>query len=181
MTDDVKVVGGDDNTLVAFKSCHPFIRSVIHLNDEHVGTAENLDLTIELYNLNEYSHNYSDTTGSLHHYKIPDQTKNNDNIASVNNASTSFIYQSNLVQKQVIPIDVGQNIDLDVTNAHKSWKSVKIAVPLKYISNFFRSLELPLLNTKLCLELNWTKHSVISNVGTATTFQIVCPCSDFEH
>ena len=46
--------------------------------------------------------------------------------------------------------------------------------------NFFRSLEMPLINCKLHLELNWTKNSVMSNVGTATTFQItskkLCPC-----
>ena len=40
------------------------------------------------------------------------------------------------------------------------------------MSNFFRSLELPLINTKLYIELNWTKHSIISHVATATTFQI---------
>ena len=51
-------------------------------------------------------------------------------------------------------------------------KNVKIAVPLKYIRNFFRPLELHLINTKLYIELNWAKHSVISNVATATTFQI---------
>ena len=45
-------------------------------------------------------------------------------------------------------------------------------MPLKYISNFFRSLEILLINTKLYIELNWTKHSIISNVATATTFQI---------
>ena len=52
------------------------------------------------------------------------------------------------------------------------WKNVKIAVPLKYISNFLKSLELPLINTKLYIKLNWIKHSVISNVATAITFQI---------
>ena len=31
---------------------------------------------------------------------------------------------------------------------------------------------MPLINTKIYLELNWTKHSVISNVNIATTFQI---------
>ena len=52
------------------------------------------------------------------------------------------------------------------------WSNAKIAVSLKYIRSFFRSLELPLINTKLYIELNWTKHSAISNVDGATAFQI---------
>ena len=51
-------------------------------------------------------------------------------------------------------------------------KMLKIVVPLKYISNFFRSLESPLINTKLYIELNWTKKYIMSNTTTATTFQI---------
>ena len=154
MTGDIKVVGGDDDMLAAFKNCHPFIRAVIHLNDEHVDTAENLDLTMNLYNLIEYSDNYSDTTGSLHHYKRPEQPKTGNNInnlsaAEGDNFSSSFKYQSSLIKKQVNSVDVGQNIDPGVANAHRSWKNVKIAMPLNYISNFFRSLELPLINTKL--------------------------------
>ena len=185
MAGDIKVVGGNNNANIAFKNCHAFIRSVIHLNDEHIDTAENLDLTMNLYNLIEYSDNYSDTTASLYHYKRPKQNKDNDGTVDeldVNN-STSFEYQSNLIKEQVTPRDVGQNIDPDVANAHSLWKNDKIAVPLKYISNFFRSLEMSLINTKLYIELNWTKHSRTSNAGTATTFQItiVCPCSDFKH
>ena len=69
-------------------------------------------------------------------------------------------------------VKVGQNRDPVVANAHYAWRNVKNAVPLKYIRNFFRALELILINTKLYMELNWTKHSIISNVDTATTFQI---------
>ena len=69
-------------------------------------------------------------------------------------------------------VNVEQNRDPVVANAHYAWRNVKIAVPLKYIRNFFRALELPLINTKLYVELNWTKHSVINHVDTATTFQI---------
>ena len=45
-------------------------------------------------------------------------------------------------------------------------------MPLKYISSFFRPIELPIINSKLHLEPNWSKKSVMSNVATATTFQI---------
>ena len=93
LTGDIKVVNGDDETLVGFKNCNIFTKSVIHLNDEHVDTSENLDLTMNLHNLIEYSENYADTTASLYYYKRPDQTRGDgDVIAAINNNSTSFKY-----------------------------------------------------------------------------------------
>ena len=154
---DIKVVGANNDTMVAFKNCHPFTKALIRLNDERVQTAYHLKLTMNLYNLQNYSDNFAYTTASLYHYKRPDQIKNNageiDNIAD---NSTSFMYQSELIKKQVTPVNDGQDIDPEVTNAHRAWKNVKIAVPLKWISNFFRAFELPLINTKLCMELTWT-------------------------
>ena len=54
VTGDIEVVNGNDNILVAFKNCHPFIRALVHLNVD-VGKVENLDLIMKLYNLIEYS------------------------------------------------------------------------------------------------------------------------------
>ena len=172
VTGDIRFEDGNDTTKVAFKNCHQFIRSVIHLNDEHVDTAENLDLTMNLYNLIEYSDNYADTTASLYQYKRPEQTKSNNIVADLTyDDSSSFKYQSNLLQG-IVSTGVNANINLDVPDAHRLRFNAKIVVPLKYISNFFRSLELPLINTKLYIELNWTKHSRISDSARDTTFQI---------
>ena len=71
------VVGGNDDTTFAFKNCSPFVRSVINLNDEIIDTAQNLDLTMNLYNLIEYSDNYPDITATLYQYKRPEQPLNN--------------------------------------------------------------------------------------------------------
>ena len=173
VTGDIAVVNGNNNTKVAFKNCHPFTRSVIHLNDEHVDTAENLDLTMNLYNLIEYSDNYADTTASLYQYKRQEQPKGNDtNLINVTtDNSSSFKYKSSLL-KGLTTRDVAANVNPNIANAHRLWSNAKIAVPLKYISNFFRALELPLINTKLYIELNCTKHCIISKFATATTFQI---------
>ena len=173
VTDNIAVVGGNNNTYAAFKYCHPFTRSVIHLNDEHVDTVENLDLTMNVYNLIKYIDNYADTTALSYQYKIPEQPKdNNGNPVDVITAnSSSFKYKSNLL-KGLPTRDVGDNVNPDIANAHRLWLNAKVTVPLKYISHFFRSLELPLMNTKLYIELNWTKHCIMSNVATATTFQI---------
>ena len=100
VTGDIKVVVGIDNTKVAFKNCHLFTRAVIQLNNEYVETAEHLDLTMNLYNLINYSDNYADTTRSLYHYTIPHQNKNdNDAIQDINNTSISFNYQWELIKK----------------------------------------------------------------------------------
>ena len=40
-------------------------------------------------------------------------------------------------------------------------KSATISVPLKYLSNFWRSLEMSVLNCKVQLKLRWTKHCVL--------------------
>ena len=124
---------------------------------------------MSLYNVIDYSDNNADTTACLYHYERPDQTKNNaGNIDNINDNSNSFKYQWELIKKQVTPVNVGQNVDPDVANAHRPWKNVKIAVPFRYLSRFFSSLELVLINTKLYTELNWTRHSIISNANRAT-------------
>ena len=71
--------------------------------------------------------------------------------------STSFKYKSSFFK----PLTAADN---------GVFKDVKIAVPLKYLSNFWRSLEMPLINCKIHLELNWTKDCVILTADT--TFKI---------
>ena len=68
--------------------------------------------------------------------------------------------------------DDAANINPNIANAKRLFLNAQTVVPLKCISSFFRSLEMPLINCKLLLELNWTKNSVMFNVATTTTFQI---------
>ena len=166
VTGDIKVQGGNDNTRVAIKNCHPFTRASFELNDEQVDTAENLDLTMNLHNMLEYSDSYADTTTSLCQCKRPEPRDNAGALTDLTaENSSSFKYQSGLVQKQLTSDDgnsedIGPNIDPNFHRSHKIWKNIKIVIPLKYISNIFRNLELPLINTKLYMELNWTKFPV---------------------
>ena len=95
--------------------------------------------------------------------------RNIDNV-TVNNSSL-FKYKSNLL-KGLTARNVAANANRDIANGHRLFLNAQIAVPLKHISLFFRSLEMPLLNCKLHLELNWTKNSVMSNVETVKTSQI---------
>ena len=90
VTGNIKVQNGNDATRVAIKNCHPFTRASFKLNDEQVGTADNLDLTMNLYIMLEYSDNYADTTGSLYQYKRPEPTDNNGNVGNLGTALSSL-------------------------------------------------------------------------------------------
>ena len=170
VTGNVRVQNGNDATRVAIKNCHPFTRASFKLNNEQVDTADNLDLTMNLYNMLECSDNYADTTASLYQYKRPEPRDNNDNIVNLGTALSSFKYQKQLTAPN--SENVPANTDPNFANAHRIWKNIKIAVPLKYVSNFFRNLELPLINTKLYMEVNWTKYSVLCNQNQNSMFQI---------
>ena len=56
--------------------------------------------------------------------------------------------------------------------ANRKKEGVKIAIPLKYLSNFWRSLEIPLINCKIELSLKWYQKCILSSSGTAATFTI---------
>ena len=107
-----------------------------------------------MYNLIEYSDNYSDTHGSLWQFKrdeIEGDSNLNVDVQHIPDNSSSFKYKSNFI-----------------TNRN----GLKIAVPLKYLSNFWRSLEMPLINCKVELSLKWYENCILSSAGTAATFTI---------
>ena len=175
VTGNIKVQNGNDATRVAIKNCHPFTRVSFKLNNEQIDTADNLDLTMNLYNMLEYSDNYADTAGSLYQYKRPEPRDANGNVVNLATTLSSFKYQSGLAQKQLTTPNsenVPANADPNFPTVHRIWKNIKIVVPLKYISKFFRNLELPLINTKLYMELNWTKYSVLCKQNKNSIFQI---------
>ena len=69
VTGDITAINVNTDTNAAFKKHAPFTKCVTHINDEHIDTAESLDITMPMYNLIEYSDNYSDTSGSLWQFK----------------------------------------------------------------------------------------------------------------
>ena len=101
-----------------------------------------------MYNLIEYSDNYSKTSGSLWQYCKEIPAVNNDgNIVDFNgaNATDSFNFKTKIT---------GQTNDDGIIN-------VEIMVPLKYLSNFWRTLEMPLINCEVELILTWSANRVI--------------------
>ena len=136
------------NSVVAFKNCALFRTCDLTINDEYVEKAEDLDIVMPMYNLLEYSDNYQDLTGSLYQFKRDEPPDDN---ADVPNNTSSLVYKSKLIK------------GTDDNN----FNNVKLVVPLKYVSSFFRSLEMPLVNCKIDLELTWHKDCMISSINAA--------------
>ena len=55
-----------NSTRLALKNCPPFTKGNLEINDEHVSTAENLDIVMPMYNLIEYSDSYQDSSATLY-------------------------------------------------------------------------------------------------------------------
>ena len=85
------VAAGDNNTKVAFKNCAPFKDCRTEINDTFVAYADFINITMPMYNLIEYSDNYSDTSGGLWQFKRDEQPIDNNgafiNITTENSSS----------------------------------------------------------------------------------------------
>ena len=150
---------------LAFKNNAPFASSISKINNTLIDNAEDLDIVMPMYNLMEYSKNYSRTTGSFWNY-YRDEPNNGlggaDNIPIKDSIkdSKSFDYKTSITGK------------LEGNNAEKE---VEIVVPLKHLSNFCRILNISLINREINLILTWTENCVLTKeaykekiVGTGT-------------
>ena len=155
----IRAAAANVNTRLVFKNCAPFTKCNLEINDEHVDTAENLDIVMPMYNLIEYSGNYQDSSATLYQYKRDEPPEANANADLTADTSSSFKYKIKLLGNPVLDGAIAK-------------LSVKIVVPLKYLSNFFRSLEMPLINCSVKLNLTRKKECVLSNQAGAAAFII---------
>ena len=152
VTGNIAVEGAANNAKVVFKNCTPFRKCRAEINDTCIDEAEHINTAIPMYNLIKYSGNYSNTSGSLCQFKRDKIEENVDltvDAQHIPNKSSSFKYKASLI------------IDRN---------DVKIAAPLKYLSNFWRSLEMPLTNCKVELSLTWHPNCVLSNLKKGFKF-----------
>ena len=150
------------NKKVIFKNCVPFTNCIREINNAQVDNAKDTDIVMPMYNLIEYSDNYAKTSGSLWQYCKDLPPVNN------NNAIVNFI-EANLTNSFNFKVKITGQTGDDGT------KNVEIMVPLKYLSNFGRTLETPLINCKVNLILTWSPTCVIvstNNANQGTTFTI---------
>ena len=136
------------NKSVIFKNCAPFTKCISRINNTDVDNAQDIDIVMPMYNLIECSDNYSKTSGSFwQHYK----NNQNDNITE------SELFKSKIKITGKTP-------------SACNTKDVQIIVPLKYLSNFWRTLEIQLINCEVNLILTCSKNGVISSATGETKF-----------
>ena len=140
------------NKKVIFKNCAPFSNCISEINNTQIDNAKDIDIVMPMYNLIEYSDNYAKTTGSLWQYckDIPSRNNNNQIINfAANNLTDSFNFKAKIT---------GQT-------GNNGTKDVEKMVALKYLSNFWRTLEMPLINCEVNLILTWSSTCVLIATG----------------
>ena len=122
---------------LAFKNNAPFTSCISKTNNTLTDNAENLDIVIPMCNLPEYSKNYRNTAGSLCNFYRDEPNSGvgdrNNNVNYSIKDSKSFDYKTSITGK---------------LNGIDRTKDVEIIVQLKYLSNFWRTLNMPLLTAK---------------------------------
>ena len=98
----IRAAAANADIRLALKNCAPFTKFNLEINDEHVDTAENLDITMPMYNLIEYSDNYQDSSATLYQYKR-DEPPEDDAVADLTaDNSDSFKYKVKLLGNPVL-------------------------------------------------------------------------------
>ena len=145
------------NKSVAFKNNTPFINSISKINGVETDNTKDLDVVITMYNLLEYSKNYKKTTGSLWDY-YRDESSN-----PLSSNSESFKYKTSITGNTY---NVGD--DEEGYDANKVGKNeTEVVIPLKHLSNFWRTLNIPLINCEIELILTWSKNCVLADMTVA--------------
>ena len=142
------VAANNTNKKLIFKNCAPFTNCISEINNIQIDNAKDIDILMPMYNLIEYSDNNTKTTGSLWQYCKDIPARNDDNnivVFTENNPTDSFKFKAKIT---------GQT-------GNNGTKNVEIMVPLKYLSNFWRTLEMPLINCEVNLILTWSSTCVI--------------------
>ena len=155
VTGNIAIEVADDDTKVVFKNFSPFRKCRAEVNEIFINEAEHINIAMHMYNLFEYSDNYSDMWGSLWQFKRDEIEGDVDLTVDGNhipNNSSPFKYKS-----------------IPSTNRN----GVKKIIPLKYLSNFWRSLEMPFINCKVELLLLWNPNCILTTLNENSTFTIL--------
>ena len=118
---------------------------IVEQSNDTFDYADFTNIAMPMYNLIKCSDNCSDNSGSLWGFKR-DEIANNANLTNDDNAP-SFKYKANLIAN---------------TEPNGTKEGVEIAVPLKYLRNVWRSLEMSLINCKVELSLKWIEICVLT-------------------
>ena len=153
---------------VILKNNAPFISCITRINGELLEDADDLDAAMPMHNLLEYSKNSRKTTGSLYNYyrdELNDDADLNDHPNNNVVSSNAFKYKSKLIDTMYNEDSTNAgaadddarvaNPNYDVNRSGKTTSD--LVVPLKYLGNFWRALNIPLISCEVSLELKWEK------------------------
>ena len=156
-------IRGKRNRPLILKNNGPFVSCITRINGELIEDADDLDIAMSMYNLLEYCKNYRKTIGSLYNYyrdELSDDADDNnfDNIQVVN--SNTFNYKNKIIGNMY-----NVNAGADGYDVNKNGtQEVELVIPLKYLGNFWRALNIPLISWEVSLELKWDKSCVITSL-----------------
>ena len=151
------------NRPLILKNNAPFVSCRTRINGKLIEDADDLDIVMPMYNLLKCSKNYRKTIGLLYNYyrdELSDDADDNnfDNIKVIN--SNTFKYK-NKITGNTYNVNVGaQGYDVNKNGTQE----VELAIPLKYLGNFWRALNIPLISCEVSLELKWDKNCVITSL-----------------
>ena len=126
----------------------PFASCITKINGELIEDAEDLDLVMPMYILLEYSKNYGKTIGPLYNYyrdELSDNANNNDNAVN----SDIFRYKNKITSNTY---NVAAGAASYIVNKNGT-QNIELVIPLKYLGNFWRALNIPLISCEVSLEL----------------------------
>ena len=142
---------------MAFKNNEPFTSCISKINGVQTDNAEDLDVVMPMYNLLEYSKNYRKTTGSLWNYYRDEPS---DPLSS---DSESFKYKTSITGNTYNIGDGEEGYDANKVGKNET----EVVIPLKHLSNFWRSLNILLINCEVELILTWTKNCALADMTAA--------------
>ena len=146
------------NKKLTFKNNAPFRSCISKINNTFIDNAEDLDIVMPMYNLLEYSDKYSRTSGSLRNYckdKVKDSA-NEDNDANNFIINSSKIKTSKSFEYKTKLIGSTPNNDYRLHTA--------VVVSLRYLSNFWKSIDSPSVNSEKELDVSWSRSCVIFEI-----------------
>ena len=144
------------------KNNAPFVSFITRINGELIEDADYLDIVMPMYNLLESSKNYRKTIGSLYNYYRDELTNdNNNNFANRNVVnSNTFKYKNKIIGNTYNADAAAAGYDANKNGTQE----VEIVISLKYLGNFWRALNIPLISCEVSLELKWNKNCVITSL-----------------
>ena len=166
----MKVSNNDANNIrdkrsrpLILKNNAPFVSCITRINGELIEDTDDLDIVMPIYNSLEYSKNYRKTIGSLYNYyrdELSDDADDNNFVNTNVVNSEAFKYKNKITDNTY-----NVNADDDGYDVNKNGtQEVELDIPLKYLGNFWKALNIPLISCEVSFELKWDKNCVITSL-----------------